>query len=45
MPTKIIKLVRRARRKKKPKVIRPIYDICVVEKSEGGSLVIEKIGT
>lgn len=44
MPAQIVKLVKRARRKKKPKLFFPIYDICVVEKAEGGSRVIEKLG-
>lgn len=44
MSAQIIKLVKRARRKKKPKLLFPFYDICVVDKAEGGSRVLEKLG-
>jgi ribosomal protein S16 len=41
----IIKLIKRARLKKRPSNIMPFYDICIVHKASHRKNVVEKIGS
>lgn len=45
MSSKIIRLVRRARKKNSPQSFFPTYDFCVVNKAQNGKKVVEKLGT
>lgn len=41
---KIVKLLKRNPKKNKPRILTPVYDICLVKKSARGRYVFEKLG-